>query len=484
MMKDPNFKPKLAIVTGAGWGVRNYLLSGAFSVLQEHFRLLILSPYAHIPEFQSYFSKQNVECFPQNVPSPERLLTFVMYLYRMSFYRRYPTVNKTLKWRRLFSDRPRLRRWIGNRLKVLAPGFAYPFYKALCRQTALHTWKPVGSLISFFHEEQVDAVFSTNMSELTEWPATLAGKALGLPVIAAATSWDNPTTKLAPPVDLDGYLVWGTDMREQMHRFMGIQDVTRVCVVGAPQFDFYLDPSYHQSRKEFCQSLGLDPRRKIIVYATVTPGIVPDNADLIRRLYHIIQKKKFPGDPQLLVRLHPKDRIERYAQLRDDLAYKDITWTLAGAPRIEGKDQWCPSRSELVLGVNTVRHGDVNVHAGYSTMILDFAALDKPVVLIGFDSQENLSQGKILESYEHLRPVIESGATLPVYSYQELEKQLEVALTSPEKQREQRRQLTHFELGEFDGNSGKRAGLAIVKLIQQKLKSPALLDERRFKLSA
>lgn len=469
-------RPTLAIIVGVGWGIRNYLLSETFDVIKRHFRPLIVSHYSHLADFRAFCESHGAAVAALPVDSPPKTSRGFLRLAENAFLRRYPTVSHGEKLKRK-SEPAELKVGLRGRTwkalqKVSHPALFSPL-RAIFKASAVRSWDAVREMRELFLRENVVALFSTNMSERTEWPASLAAESLGLPIVAAITSWDNPSTKKFPPCDFDGYLVWGDDMREQLQKYMGVEEVERIHIVGAPQFDFYLDEKYHQSRAEYCRSLGLDPQRKIVVYATVTPGIIPDNPELLRQLHGILKSRRFPGDPQLLVRLHPKDRIERYEELRRDPARQDIVWTLAGDPKIEGKDQWCPNHDDLVRAVNTVRHGDVNVHAGYSTMILDFASVNKPVVLIGFDSKGETALCKFWETYEHLVPVMQSGAVDAAYGLDELAVQLESALAHPEARAAQRAALTRLELGWFDGGAGRRAGEVIVDVVQRRLRRRA-----------
>ncbi|MFO0944468.1 MAG: hypothetical protein U1D30_00760 [Planctomycetota bacterium] len=465
-------KPTLAIIVGVGWGIRNYLLSETFDVIKQHFRPLIVSHYSHLSDFRAFCEGHGAAVASLPLDSPPKTPRILLRFAENAFLRRHPTVSHGEKLKRKSEPTEKksgLRGKVWKAMEKVSHPILFPPLRSIFKASAVRSWSAVREMRDLFQKENVVAVFSTNMSERTEWPASLAAESMGLPVVAAITSWDNPSTKKFPPCDYDAYLVWGEDMRDQLRKYMGVEDLGRIHIVGAPQFDFYLDQRYQQSREEFCRPLGLDPKRKIIVYATVTPGIIPDNPELIRQLHGVLRSRRFSGDPQILVRLHPKDRIERYEHLRKDPAFRDITWTLAGDPKIEGKDQWCPNHDDLVRAVNTVRHGDVNVHAGYSTMILDFASVNKPVVLIGFDSTGETSLCRFWETYEHLVPVMSSGAVEAAYDLDQLATYIESALARPEARAPQRAALTRLELGSFDGGSGHRAGQVIVDVIEKRL---------------
>lgn len=474
-------RPRLAIVVGMGWGVRNYLLGDTYRLLKERYDIIILSPYAELPDFVERFAPDNTAVYGRFDLKPKKSMRFYENLAVAAFYHRRPTNARDNKLREMRNKLTKYKSrgftvrltqqaidWCWRRPAHLVAPYCCPLVIRLYRHMLAKHWDLIPEMRQVIARERVDAVFSTNFVEPWEWAVSMAAAEVDLPVVTAITSWDNPTTKKFPICDYAGYLAWSPQMRQELVDHIGVADESRIRVIGAPQFDFYFNPAYHQSREEFCRQYGLDPQRKIVVYSTVTPGLMPDNPDVVRHV-HDYWKNQLPGNPQLLVRLHPKDRMERYEALRDDPDRSDIVWTLAGNPRIAAKDQWCPDHDDMVRAVNTVRHGDVNIHAGYSTMMLDFAALDKPVIIVGYNSQGCTKQSRTWESYEHLQPVLRSGAVRVAYAPDETEQLLRRALEQPELDSAARRELIEFELGTIDGGAGRRAAEAVIEMVDAAL---------------
>lgn len=484
--KDPDAKiekkkkkrPRLAIAVGLGWGIRNYLLSDTLRVLKEHFDLTIISHYALVPEFKEHFEKQGIQVckWLDDRPSAE-----AADLHRQTETAYFYLARSKSRDRRLFSrihvgGKGGLDSWLGQKLAPVL----FPLLRAFYQYVVIRDWVHLVKIRELFARKNVDAVFSTNQMNNSEWGPVLAARSMGLPIVTAITSWDNPSTKTFPILsDYDGYLAWGDRMRDATIRHQGVRDPSRIHVVGAPQFDFLRDENYIQSREEYCRTLGLDPTRKILVYTTVTPGIMPDEPHMVRRVHDMILDGTLPADTQLLVRLHPKDRIERYEELRKDPRRAGIGWTLAGNPKIQKRDQWCPDRDDMVRAVNTVRHGDVNVHCRYSTMMLDFASMDKPVVVLAYDNAGNTEGARVYEDYEHLKPVLASGGVRVAYSEAEARTLLQEAFSAPEKYRVERKQMVEEQLGFLDGRSGERAGNVIVDIVRRQARPEVIRRRRR-----
>ncbi len=476
-LKKP--RPRIAIVVGYGWGVRNYLLSDTLEVLRRHFDPIIISNFEQLSDFKDFYTNQGIPVY--SLASKEESLNKSWDHWLVTGYlARSKSLGHSRKLQSVLEQREKknFRTWIIQNFAR----YLYPWIRAYCCDLNIAQWRPIKKYRELFAQLEIQALFSTNLTNPPEWGPALAAYSEGIPIIAAVNSWDNPTTKKFPLCDYDAYLAWSEAMRTELCDFMSIKDASRIHVVGAPQFDYYFDSRYQLGREEFFSQYGLDPSRKLIVYTTVSPGFVPDNVDIIRQIFDTLCGEEFPEKPQLLVRLHPKDSLESYESLHKDPTRSNIVWTLAGVPRIQGRDQWCPTHEDLVRAVNTVRHGDVNVHAGYSTMMLDFAALDKPVVLIGYDSKGNPVHQNYMDRYQHLHPVIESGAVHVALTHHEFIKYLRDALDNPAAKRKQRTEIVNFELGQVDGSCGERAADAIVQVVNELSQKPdrGSLKFRRF----
>jgi glycosyltransferase involved in cell wall biosynthesis len=94
------------------------------------------------------------------------------------------------------------------------------------------------------------------------------GRRLGIPTVAIMNSWDNPSTKRSVVGTPDWLLVWGPQTRDHGIRYAGM-DPQRVVHFGAAQLDvFRKQPRY--DRTELCARHGIDPRRRVILYAGST----------------------------------------------------------------------------------------------------------------------------------------------------------------------------------------------------------------------
>src|SRR5687768_16840046 len=95
----PAHRPRLGIVVGLGWGVRNYLLSDAFDVLCERFEPVILSPYGDVPEFREHFESRGAIVRPWVEADEPAVARTIFKLAEIAYYYRTPTANHLMKLR-------------------------------------------------------------------------------------------------------------------------------------------------------------------------------------------------------------------------------------------------------------------------------------------------------------------------------------------------------------------------------------------------
>src|SRR4029450_2410330 len=134
---------------------------------------------------------------------------------------------------------------------------------------------------------------------------------------------------------------------------------------------------------------GLDPAKRIITLGTVTPWLFPYNADVAEILARAIADGRFVAPTQLLIRLHPQvvsrgtqhsENLERFEAIA--AAYPHVHLDLPGV-RSESL-MWDVSIDDMAHLADLLRYSDVTLNAG-STLTIDSAIVDTPIVNIGFD---------------------------------------------------------------------------------------------------
>lgn len=284
---------------------------------------------------------------------------------------------------------------------------------------------------------------------------------LKIPNLAYIPSWDNVTTKNRMVYKYDGYIVWSEQTKKELHEFYPATKNYPVYVVGAPQFDIFFQTKYYQSREEFCQAENLDPKLPIIVYAIGSPNFLKEHHGAV----HLAERVKNGelGNVQMLVRPHPiHDNAEMSEILKPFAPQVKLQQTANVGKNLTERSQ---DESQITEWVNTFRHADVVVNLS-STVTVDAAIFDKPVVNLDFDPQPGQADQELIKDVNHLwnhfKPIAESGGVWLVNDFDEMAHAINEYLKNPALHREKRKWIAQYVCGYLDGRCGERMAEAIL----------------------
>lgn len=358
-------------------------------------------------------------------------------------------------------------------LRILAKlpaalGLHRPFEKLLerlLRNSAGRT----GDLAAPLRELAPAAVVAIYPFHARQIEVAAAAKSLGIPMIAFVTSFDNLTTKTRLLVDYDGYIVWSENMRDTLHALYPHTAGKPAAVTGPPQFDILRKESLYQTREEFFAQYGLDPAKTTVVYCLGSPRFLNEDYGALQLL------ERVSGDPafdhiQWIVRPHPAFQEEQHkvlGQIRQRFPHV----VFQGAQRA-GPGAPSPTGETMVEWVNTMRHADVIVNL-CSSVALDAAIFDKPIVNVTFDPEPGQPNGDLIEDinykWEHYKPITESGATWLAKDIGSVVEAIDAYARRPERHRAERQAMLRSICGEVDGQAAKRMGAAIAQFAGQPL---------------
>ena len=235
----------------------------------------------------------------------------------------------------------------------------------------------------------------------------------------------------------------------------------RVFVTGTPQFDFHFQPKNHWSREEFYAKVGADPARPIVLYSSGMVNYMPQEMVIVEGIADMLKNMTKQGSPQLLVRVYPKDRTNRFDELkkrRPDIIFQRVNWD----------QKWLtPMPDDVEMLTNTFLHVDAGINIS-STVSLELCMFDRPVINVGYNPPGvDISPVKFCDYYkfDHYRPVAESGAINVVYDIRDMPEALADALEHPEARRARRGELIRSMFGyTLDGKSGQRIAERLLAL--------------------
>jgi hypothetical protein len=322
---------------------------------------------------------------------------------------------------------------------------------------------------------QPSVLFCSNQRPPTVLPAVLAARSLGIPTATFIFSWDNLTSKGRIAAPFDHYLVWSEKMRAELQQFYPSISGRNVHIVGTPQFDPYVDRKTLWPREVFFRKLGADPSRPLICYSGGDTSICPEDPAHVSILMSLIHQGTILHDPQVVLRPSPADLEDRYANVKKEfpeLIVAPPRWT---RPKQNEWSMAMPLPEDTQMLTNLTSHSDLNINVA-STMTLDFAINDKPVVNIAWDVASPPPFGTSLwehhYQFEHYRPVVELGAARFARSPKELAEHVNAYLTNPQLDREGRRSFVELEVGDTVGQSGRLIADALEWIAVHNRKAP------------
>jgi hypothetical protein len=453
----------VAVLLSDGVGLRNFVLGPFMRELAESTQVLALHAIDDdaVRLYAPLLPDGRVEWVPlashhESVPSfMLRYITGEAHMYRCNTRAMRHNLQRQFRG----SWKTRVARRTARRIAKVCANEA-----AIGRLAALHG-KIAGSSAEVRHyrdlllKHDVRVLFCSHQRPPFILPVVLAAKSIGVRTGTFIFSWDNLTTKARIAAPFDDYFVWSNLMRKELLTYYPNINEAQVHVIGTPQFDPYADPSLILSRTDFFARIGADPNRPLICYSGGDTGTCPEDQQHVRVILEEIRSGRIRDNPQVLLRPMPVDRGLRYQTLRDDfpeLLYCVPDWV---HPRAGNWSDVLPLPSDVQFLANLTTHCDLNVNVA-STMTLDFAIHDKPIVNIAFDMTDppvlGVPLAQLYYQYEHYRPVIELGATRVARSRGELSAHINEYLKDPSLDREGRAALVALEVGSPLGKSGKQ----------------------------
>jgi hypothetical protein len=291
----------------------------------------------------------------------------------------------------------------------------------------------------------------------------------GIPTLGSVRSWDNVLKHLRTRPD--ALTVWNAiNAREAVaiDRFRPHQ----VTQVGAPQLDVYFSDCHSAITRE---ALGLDPAKKTLLLATSSFTYDSDQTYLVDMLLAAIRNGDIRHPLQIVLRLHPDDKVGRY------LKYRHAPEIILDIPeRYLATLGWTMTHPDLERMAALVRHADVMVNFA-TTVTLEAAIVDTPTLLVAFspiDPDEMQRYVVGLHFGMHYKRLVERDLVPVAWDRDQLVSWVNRYLDDPSLYRTQRAAIAAEWVQFTDGASGQRLGEAILRQAGLDLPSQAAAGER------
>lgn len=307
----------------------------------------------------------------------------------------------------------------------------------------------------YFDTYNPDLVFLAHLFDEPEIHLLREAKQRGVLTIGFINSWDKVTARCMMRLLPNKTIVFNDLVKRDLVAYNEINE-RDIFVSGIPQYDHYFKDTF-LSREDFFKSIGIDPRKQLIVYAPMGKAYSNSDWDIIDLLYAMKNNGEFGSNAELLVRFQPNDFIkDEELQKRPWLIY-DYPGKRFSTTR--GVD-WDMDASDLKHLRNTLKHMSVLICYA-SSMSIDGVIFGKPVININFELEPLESLSKPATFYyglTHYKEALATGGIKLVGSKKELISAVKAYLGNSLLDENERARLVNEQCKFTDGMSGKRIG--------------------------
>jgi hypothetical protein len=295
-------------------------------------------------------------------------------------------------------------------------------------------------------------VFATDVQNENDVIIMQEAKKRNIQLVGMVRSWDNLSQwgmiRIVPNLLIVNNMISAGEAQTLHH--ISKRSIT---VSGIPHYDRYLSGPY-ESKEQFFSRLGLDPNKKTIMHAPI--GNIYVNDDQIdREILHLLSAQGV----NVIVRLPPLDSVSSIQDLQYPNLYFNSPGLDFGGDGFTGRE--ITEQDDIFL-MNALYHSDV-VTTGPSTIALDGALFNKPIVLINFYSSAKTKWDKLYGyDYDHIKRLIDSKGVRVANSATEFCSLLKMYLDKASIDENGRKYLIHTHCGLLDKEASLRVAQTII----------------------
>jgi CDP-Glycerol:Poly(glycerophosphate) glycerophosphotransferase len=426
----------------------------------EAVRIVLLSPMVRDPHFAREMGHPRVmlEDLPAHRPAglEARLLALMQAAYLKS------EITESVAIRRQEALARGTVRWIGAKsllASLVAPSMIRkPTRYAISDRFVSHPWAE-----DVFDRYRPSMLVTSSPGLIfSEVPLLRTAVRRGVMAMAVDPSWDNFTNKLLPVRHVNCLVVWNDLMKDQAIDLHGYSS-DEIRVAGTPQWDRYFREGVTISRDAFFRRIGADPSRKLITLTTTPRELYSHHDHVLRVLSRAITGGQWTHPAQILVRLHPRDDLRHYEDFENlpgVIVEKPFRQTVRSG---DGMTVDVTAESQQHLA-DTMCHSDVVVNVA-STITIEAAIFDTPVVNIAFDGEESaewVESAKRYYRFTHYVNITRHGAARVAETPEELVRYVGAYLDDPARDRAGRTQVVQEQCQFLDGRAAERVASFVI----------------------
>jgi len=307
-----------------------------------------------------------------------------------------------------------------------------------------------------FDKYNPSLVFSTIVNnDVIDVQVLREAKKRCIQTVGLIRSWDNITSFGFLRCLPDKFLVQNQYIREKLISMQAVNEKNIEQPIGLPHYDIYKDPKVIKDRNVFLSETGLDKQKKVILYAAAGDFLFPQEKDIAEMLNDFVSSGKL-GEVQILFRPHPVfssslKEIKNFTHVIIDETARYSSGLVSN---------WEMDKDKMEHLTNVLFYSDLVITAG-STMMIDAAAFDKPIITINFDGLDSdvsfwLSIARFHDHMIHIKDLLSSGGVKVADNQDQLLDYAKQYLDNPEIDKEGRVVIRKRFIEPFDGDAGLR----------------------------
>ncbi|MFA5998228.1 MAG: CDP-glycerol glycerophosphotransferase family protein [Candidatus Paceibacterota bacterium] len=309
------------------------------------------------------------------------------------------------------------------------------------------------SFDSYFERYNPTLILLANLFEDHETNFLRAAKKYSVFSVGLINSWDRVTARCVLRVLPDKLIVFNSTVKKEVIETNYVEPAD-IFISGLPQYDYYFSP-IRVARKDFLRKLGLEDDERIVFYSPIGGMFSNSDWEMIDLLYSMNSEGKFGEKVKIFVSFPPNDFIkEEELRKRPWLPYQYIGTRFSSVRSTD----WDIKGEELEDLKNLLFHASI-VLCYASSLSIDAAIFDKPIININFEIKDNESLSKSPTAFykmTHYEKALHAGGIRLVNNESELIEWIRRYLEDPSVDRDGRKRLVERQCEYTDGKSADR----------------------------
>lgn len=320
----------------------------------------------------------------------------------------------------------------------------------------------------FFDRYNPEVVFLSNIFSDDEAAMLREARKRGIKTIALINSWDKLTSRCMIRILPDLMIVHNLLMKDEAMRYADMPE-DKIVVTGMPNHDVYIN-SAPTSKENFCRKIGLDPKKRILVFCPLGKRYSDIDSEIINIISDFKIQNLIPEDVQILVRFPPNDIVDA-AKMKNRTHLVFYQPGVRFSSSTERRIDWDMNEQDIQILMDTLFHASLLVCQA-SSMAIDAAVFNKPIINFHINSEMGVKpprDGMWLYELTHYQPILNSGGARKARDKGELLVWINKYLADSTLDTAGRKKIVEEQCWKLDGKAGERVARIILGDFGRKL---------------